>query len=91
MVYKFLSGIYDCNIACQCVRPTHIVSRGHHLRLFYKRVRYDLCKYYFGNRFVSFWNICLILSFRLTHLVYLRVDRIIFGVIKHVILIIKPT
>jgi len=34
MVYKLLSGIYDSKIACQLVKPTNFVTRGHYLRLF---------------------------------------------------------
>ena len=56
MVFKLLSGIYDCGIACQLVKPNHFVARGHHLRLIKKHVRYDLRKFYFGNRSVSIWN-----------------------------------
>jgi len=58
MVYKLLSGIYDSNIACQLVKPTNFVTRGHHLRLpiFKRHYHYDLRKYYFGNRIISHWN-----------------------------------
>ena len=35
--------------------------------------------------------VCLILLLMLTQLVYLTIDWIVFGVIKHVIMIIKPT
>ena len=56
MVFKLLSGIYDCDLACQLVKPTHFVTRGHHLRLVKRHVRYDLRKYFFGNRIVSIWN-----------------------------------
>jgi len=60
MVYKFLSGIikllYDSNIACQLVKPTNFVTRGHHLRLFKRHFHNDLRKYYFGNRIISHWN-----------------------------------
>jgi len=30
MVNKLLSGIFDSNIACQLVKPTNFVTRGHH-------------------------------------------------------------
>jgi len=56
MVYKLISGIYDSNIACQLVKPTNFVTRGHHLRLFKRHFHYDLHKYYFGNRIISDWN-----------------------------------
>jgi len=56
IVYKLLSGIYDSNIACQLVKPTNFVTRGHHLRLFKRHLHYDLRKYYFGNRIISHWN-----------------------------------
>ena len=56
MVYKLLSGIFDSNIACHLVKPNNYVTRGHHLRLFKRRVHYDLRKYYFGNRIKSNWN-----------------------------------
>jgi len=56
MVYKLLSGIYDSNIACQLVKLTNFVTRGHHLRLSKRHFHYDLRKYYFGNRFISLWN-----------------------------------
>jgi len=43
MVYKIISGVCDCNIACQLVKPTHFVTRG---RLLFKtQVHYDLHKY----------------------------------------------
>ena len=35
--------------------------------------------------------VCPTLSLMLTQLVYLRIDWIVFGVIKHVIMILKPT
>jgi hypothetical protein len=53
MVFKLLSGTYDSNIACQLVKPTNFITRGHHLQLFKKHVHYDLGKYYFGNRNIS--------------------------------------
>jgi len=53
MVYKLLSGIYDSNIACQLVKHTNFLTRGHHLRLFKRHFHYDLHKYYFGNRIIS--------------------------------------
>jgi ribonuclease P/MRP protein subunit RPP40 len=56
MVYKLLSGIYDSNIACQLVKPTNVITRGHHLRLFKGHVHYDIRKYYFGNHIISHWN-----------------------------------
>jgi len=52
MVYKLRSGIHDSKIACQLVKPTNFVTRGHHLRLFKRHLR----KYYFGNRIISHWN-----------------------------------
>jgi len=55
MVCKLLSGIYDSNIACQLVKPTHFVTRGN-LRLLKRHLHYDLRKYYFGNRIISHWN-----------------------------------
>jgi len=45
MVYKHLSGIYDSNTACQLVKPTNFVTRGHHLRLFKRQFHYDSRKY----------------------------------------------
>jgi len=42
MVYKFHSGLYDSNIACQLVKPTKFVTRGHHLRLFIGHFHYDM-------------------------------------------------
>jgi len=56
MLYKLLSGIYGCNIACQLVKPTHFITRGHYLRLFKKHDHYNLQKLYFGKRIVSNWN-----------------------------------
>jgi len=56
LVFKLLSGIYDCGIACQLVKPNHFVTRGHHLRLIKQHVRYDLRKFFFGNRIISIWN-----------------------------------
>jgi len=56
MVFKLLSGLYDSNIACQLVKSTNFVTRGHHLRLFKRHVHYDLRKYYFSNRIISHWN-----------------------------------
>ena len=55
MVYKLLSGTYNFNIACHLVKPNNYVTRGHHVRLFKRHVRYhyDLRKYYFGNRIIS--------------------------------------
>jgi len=48
--------MHDCNIACQLLRPTHIVTTCQPLRLYKKHVRYDLRKYYFGNRIACIWN-----------------------------------
>jgi len=44
------------NIACQPVKPTNIVTKGHHLRLFKRHFHDDLRNYYFGNRIISHWN-----------------------------------
>jgi hypothetical protein len=56
LVYKLISGIYDSNIACKLNKPTNYVTRGHHFRLSKLHIRYDLRKYFFGNRIVSIWN-----------------------------------
>jgi len=36
------------------VKPTNFVTRGHHLRLFKRHFNYELHKYYFGNRIISY-------------------------------------
>ena len=56
MVYELLPGIYDSNIACHLVKPNNYVTRRHNLRLFKRRVHYDLRKFYFGNRIISIWS-----------------------------------
>lgn len=56
MVFKLLSGIYDSNIACNLVKSSNYVTRGHSLRLYKMHVHYDLRKYYFSNRVISIWN-----------------------------------
>jgi ribonuclease P/MRP protein subunit RPP40 len=56
MVYKLLSRIYDSNIACHLNEPTNFVTRGHSNRLFKLHSRYDLRRYFFGNRLISLWN-----------------------------------
>jgi len=42
--------------ACQPVKLTNVVAKGHHLRLFKRQFHYDLRKYYFGNCIISHWN-----------------------------------
>ena len=56
LVYKLISGVYDSKIACKFNKPTNYVTRGHHFRLFKLHIRYELRKYFFGNRIVSIWN-----------------------------------
>jgi len=53
MVYQLLLGIYDCDIACQLVKPTHFVSRNRHLRIFKQHVQNDLRK-------ILFWKLYFI-------------------------------
>jgi len=90
MMYKFLSGIYDCNTACQLFKPTHFVTRGYHLLwLFKKHVHYELLNIILA--IVSNWNSLPDNVINVTQLVYLKIDRIIFLVIKHVLMNIKPT
>jgi len=70
---------------------THIVTRGHILRLFKKHVHYNLHKYSFGNYIVSIWNSLSDYVINANTIGVFIIDRIIFGVIKHVIIMIKPT
>jgi len=89
-VYKLLSGIYDCNIACQLVKPTNFIIRGHHLRLFKRHFHYDLRKYYFGNRIISHWNSLpnYAINYNSIGVFENRLD--LFGKFKIVIIITNP-
>jgi len=91
MVFKLLTGTYDCNIACHLVKPNNFVTTDHHLPLYKQHVHYDFRKHCFGNRIVSNWNSLPDMLLLLTQLVYLRTDLINFGEIKHSFLIIQPT
>ena len=55
-VYRLLSGINGPNIACQLVKPTNFVTRGHYLRFFKRHVHVDVSDYYFGTCIISNWD-----------------------------------
>lgn len=55
MVYKILTGIFDCNVASN-FSISNLYTRGNRYKLNQEHVHYNLTKYSFTNRVVSIWN-----------------------------------
>jgi len=87
MLYKLFSGLYDCDIACQLIKPTQLVNFDCLKSMFIMiciNIILEIVLYLFGTVYV-------IMSLVLTLMVYLKIDWIVFGLIRHVTMIIKPT
>jgi len=90
MAYKLLSGIYDCDFACRLIKPTHSpkVTIFDYLKstfiMICANIILEIILYLIRR-------VCLITSLVLTLLVYLKIDWIVLGLIRHVTRILRPT
>ena len=89
-MYKILSGKYDTALIPRVNREHGSITRGNDLRLQKARVTYDLSKYYFTNRLLTFGTVYLTMLSCLIQLTRLNRGLINLGNIKMLFMILKP-